>query len=160
MMFTMSRIHSFHDNSKMFFATSIEDIIDVTFLPEHALSAGLSGKRASCMTGFNRKAAKQNLPELSSSPILESTQEHNQQNQHFFYIQLTACALLHGGRWLLLFSLHTKSILANHPSKPCSHFCTRWTRLLGSWFKVQGLGKKKKAHSIEMLATQQKSRII
>ncbi len=84
-MFTMRRIHSFHDNSKMFFATSIEDIIDVTFLPEHALSAGLSGKRASCMTGFNRKAAKQNLPELSSSPILESTQEHNQQNQRFLH---------------------------------------------------------------------------
>ncbi len=70
-----------------------------------------------------------------------------------FYIQLTACALLHGGRRLLLFSLNTKIILANHPSKPCSHFCTRWTRLLGSWFNVQGLGKKKKAHNIEMLAT-------
>ncbi len=32
--------------------------IDVTFPPEHTPSAGLSGKRAGCMTGFNNEAAK------------------------------------------------------------------------------------------------------
>ncbi len=158
-MFTMSRIHSFHDNSKMFFATSIEDIIDVTFLSEHALSAGLSGKRASCMTGFNRKAAKQNLPELSSSPILESTQEHNQQNQRFLHSVDSVRSTTWRKMVIIVFFEHKN--YSCEPSlqavQPLLYSLDALTRQLvqGSRFR-----KEKKAHNIEMLATKQKSRIM
>ncbi|XP_067228806.1 coiled-coil domain-containing protein 151 isoform X2 [Chanodichthys erythropterus] len=62
--------------------------IDITFLPEHAPSAGLSGKRTCCMTGFNRGNCENKLRILENR--LEKTQLKCHEAEHIMrgYLKL------------------------------------------------------------------------